>query len=347
MRWGSTCLLALALLAGLAGFGCGDQAALVELRLFPCDLEGVEPRSVVVELTGFDAQGETVETFEVAFDDITATVFDDGFATVGYRKDARVVRARVRLGWFSSGTAGSIGEAEAIAVYEDVEVPALGEVLNIGPSDGDCSGLAGDGDGDPTGDGDGDPTGDGDGDGDPTGDGDGDGEPTGDGDGDGDGEPTGDGDGEPTGDGDGDGDGEPTGDGDGDGDGDPPEELPEVGDSCDSFNTPFMCVPALDGQAGTPLYCDPVTMELEATAIWVPACAGLCPAGTSNPVNACSGYGHPARCLCEPDVAEDCDGAALGCTGNGLVALCFAGTVVLGECNNCMMTPGGYYSCTR
>lgn len=158
--------------------GCGAEVDQVELRLFPCEFEGVEPRAVVVELTGFDDQGGVVETFEVAFDDVAAKVFDDGYATVGYRKDPRVVRARVRLGWFSTPAAGTIAEAEAIAVYEGLEVPALGEVLTLGSGVGDCSELAGDGDGHSTGDGD--PTGDGDGDGDPTGDGDGDGDPTGD-----------------------------------------------------------------------------------------------------------------------------------------------------------------------
>ena len=81
MRWlnlhARTVGLALALLAGVANFvACGNEAELVQLRLFPCELEGVEPRSVVVELTGFDEQGELVETFEVTFDDITAKVFD-------------------------------------------------------------------------------------------------------------------------------------------------------------------------------------------------------------------------------------------------------------------------------
>lgn len=321
------CLAALLLGVVASGPGCGAEADQVELRLFPCEFEGVEPRAVVVELTGFDAQGETVETFEVSFDDVAAKVFDDGYATVGYRKDTRVVRARVRLGWFSTPTAGTIAEAEAVAVYEDLEVPAVGEVLTLGSGASDCSELVGDGDGDPTGDGD--PSGDGDGD--PTGDGD----PSGDGDGD----PTGDGDGDPTGDGDGD----PSGDGDGD----PGEDLPQVGDSCDPFNTNFHCVPELDAQAGSPLFCGLVSMELEETSQWQFSCTGLCPLGSSDPIDGCAGYGHPARCLCEPDMPEACVDATLGCTGDGLIKLCHAGTVVIAQCNNCTMTPGGYYSCTR
>jgi hypothetical protein len=369
MKWGSKSILfsrlarlnlfALALLVGTPSFvSCGGTADVVELRLFACEFGGIEPRSVVVELTGFDDQGETVETFEVTFDDISASVFEDGFATVGYRKDPRVVRATVRLGWFSTATAGSITEAEAVGVYDNLEVPALGEVMNIGEVV-DCSELAAEtGDGDPTGDGDGEPTtGDGDGDGEPT-TGDGDGEPTtGDGDGepttgDGDGDPTtGDGDGDPTtGDGDGDpttgdGDGDPTtGDGDGDGDGDPPPDFPEIGDPCNSMDTSFVCVPELNGDAGTPLRCSPGSMMLEATQLFAFACQGLCPPNSNPPVEACGDIGDPAVCMCEPDVPEDCADAMLGCTGDGNLKLCFNGQVVIGECDNCMEA-GGYYSC--
>ncbi|HLT36443.1 MAG TPA: hypothetical protein VK034_09155, partial [Enhygromyxa sp.] len=74
MRWGlQSMLITLALSPVL---GCGAPAELVELRLFPCDVGDLDPRSVAVELTGFDDQGEIVETFEVTFDGITASVFD-------------------------------------------------------------------------------------------------------------------------------------------------------------------------------------------------------------------------------------------------------------------------------
>jgi hypothetical protein len=89
-------------------------------------------------------------------------------------------------------------------------------------------------------------------------------------------------------------------------------------------------------------------MKLEETALFENSCPNeLCPPGSSDAVDACAGYGHPARCLCVPSVPESCNGATLGCQGNDTVKLCFAGTVVVGECNNCMMTPGGYYSCSR
>lgn len=193
-----------------------------------------------------------------------------------------------------------------------------------------CVDPTGDGDGDPgDGDGDGEP---GDGDGDP-GDGDGDGDP---GDGDGDGDP-GDGDGDP-----GDGDGDP-----GDGDGDPGEELPKIGDSCNPIFEIFHCVPELDAQAGTPLICSQATMQLEATNLFATVCDGLCPPGSSNPINRCAGYGHPANCLCEPNAPEPCNDDNLGCTGNNYIKLCHQGAVVIGQCNNCTMTPGGYYSCSR
>ncbi|PRQ04146.1 hypothetical protein ENSA5_10360 [Enhygromyxa salina] len=341
MRGLKATLLGLALACALgSALSCGAAGDQVELRLFPCEFEGIEPRAVVVEITGFDADGAVVESFEVGFDDIAAAVFDDGYATVGYRSDAAVVTARVRVGWFSRPESGTIAEAEAVAVYESQTVPAHGQVLSLGATAGDCAELAGDGDGDTgdgdTGDGDGD-TGDGDGD---TGDGDGD---TGDGDGDGD---TGDGDGD-TGDGDGDtgdGDGD-TGDGDGDtgdGDGDP-IDLPMIGDPCDGLFA-FQCVPELNGDAGTALRCQ--NDELTATDNFAFACDGLCPDNVGTPVEACAGLGTPAQCLCEPPVAEGCDQVTLGCTGDGHIKLCFNGVVVIGTCNNCSMM-GGYYTCSR
>ena len=55
-----------------------------------------------VELTGYDADGAVVEMFDASFEDISTQVFDDGYATVGYRSDPKVVTAQVRVGWFSS-----------------------------------------------------------------------------------------------------------------------------------------------------------------------------------------------------------------------------------------------------
>jgi hypothetical protein len=168
-------------LTGLVGTtSCAPSADQVELRLFPCDVGGMEPRSVVVEITGFDGEGAMIETFEVGFDGIAAQVFEDGYATVGYRNDPDVVTATIRVGWFDETEAGTIAAADAVVEYESLMVPAFGQVLTLS-ADGDCSPIAGDGDGDNTGDGDGD--------GDNTGDGDGDGDNTGDGDGDGDGDP--------------------------------------------------------------------------------------------------------------------------------------------------------------
>jgi hypothetical protein len=343
-------LMTLALCSVLALSSCAPETDQVELRLFPCEFEGVEPRAVVVEITGFDASGEVVETFEVGFDDISASVFDDGYATVGYRSDPSVVTARFRVGWFPTPEAGSIADAEAVAVYEDLDVPPHGQALNLGSEIGDCTELAGDGDGDMTGDGDGDMTGDGDGD--MTGDGDGDGDPTGDGDGDptgdGDGDPTGDGDGDPTGDGDcdmtGDGDGDMTGDGDGDGDptgdGDGDPNVPMIGDDC--VPDGFHCSPLPNGDAGTPLRC--MGGKLMASDLFPQICGGLCPIGITDemPVDACGNYGYPAVCLCAAAPAENCN-APLGCDGD-TVRLCHNNEVVVGSCPSCVEM-NGYYTC--
>ena len=177
-RW----VVALALVAlPVVWAGCAPPADQVELRLYPCMFGDDQPRSVVVEIIGYDAEGIEVETHEVAFDNIAADVFADGYATVGYRPGVGVVTADFRLGWSSAPSIGSIDEAEREIDLPMQTVPPLGEVLDIGDgAGGGCEPIAGDGD--PSGDGDGDMTGDGDGDMTTTGDGDGD--MTGDGDGD-------------------------------------------------------------------------------------------------------------------------------------------------------------------
>jgi len=312
---------------------CAPSSDLVELRLYPCMFGADQPRSVVIEIVGYDAGGELVETHEVAFDNISAGVFDDGFATVGYRADPAVVSADVHLGWSSSPSIGSLDEAETEVTFEMLSVPPAGEVLDLSDGAGSaCEPIAGDGDGDPTGDGDGDPTGDGDGD------------PTGDGDGDGDGDPTGDGDGDMSGDGDGDpsgdGDGDPTGDGDGD------PGLPMPGDECE-LNEYFYCVPKPGGEAGTPLYCDQDTLELELTNEYASTSCGddenNCPVGASGLVEACAGISGDDYCLCYSDGLELCEGAQLGCDGD-VVRLCFEGMVVIGSCPNCA-PDGDYFAC--
>ena len=110
-------LFALALSgSAMLSSSCAPANDLVELRLFPCDVAGGDPRAVAIELTAFDAAGEIVETFDTKFEDISAQVFDDGYATVGYRADASVVTARVRVGWFSTPEAGAVDDAEQIVV---------------------------------------------------------------------------------------------------------------------------------------------------------------------------------------------------------------------------------------
>jgi cysteine-rich repeat protein len=114
--------------------------------------------------------------------------------------------------------------------------------------------------------------------------------------------------------------------------------LPMVGDACD-VNFLFQCVPALDGNAGTPLLCeDGVLTE---TSLFQGACNGLCPQGSNISVEACGGWGEYAICLCE--LNEPCEGTQLGCQGE-LLTLCHEGEAVIGECPGCAMMDG-YYTC--
>mgnify|MGYP000863651563 CR=1 FL=1 len=313
-------LLTLALF-GLAP-GCRSEE-LVELRLFPCEFAGIEPRSVTVEITGFDAAGQVVETFEVPFDDIAASTFADGYASVGYRKSGQVVRARFRVGWFEAAVAGPIAEADAIAVYDELEVPDPGEVLELTKLVGDCAELIAEGTDtgsttmdtsssttmdtsssdtldttssttmdtsssdtmDTTTDTSTDTT----------------------------------------------------------DTGDPPG--PMVGDAC-SVGFAFSCVGGPTPEdAGTPLICDDASMMLETTALFPVACGGSCIDNLATPVDACRSIGDDAKCMCLSPDAPDCAGAMLGCVDPDQLHLCFEGKVVVGGCPSCATTPEGWFTC--
>ncbi|GEM_PF-5910351 len=269
-RLASRMLLTLAVVAALGGCTSPDQ---VELRLFPCEFEGVEPRAVVVEISGYDAAGDLVETFEESFEDISAATFADGYASVGYRKDPAVVWAQVRLGWFSTPTAGAIDEAEAIAVYTDVGVPAVGEVMVLGAGVTDCSELdteTGEETGGETGGETGTETG----------------------------EDTGTETDTETGE-----DTETEGDSGG---------VPEVGEPCaDAFD--FVCAPGPMAEAGTPLLCteDLVLAAVEAGQYSF-ACEEFCEPGSSA-IEFCAGSGSSDYCLCLADDAPACADVTLGC----------------------------------
>ncbi len=332
--WPSILPLSLALIGALlvAAPACRSEPELVELRLFPCEFEGIEPRAVTVEITGYDDAGEVVETYEVGFDDVAAKTFADGYASVGYRKDASVVRARFRVGWFVAPLAGAIDEADAIAVYEELEVPALGQVLTLDSPVQDCAGLIG-GDESESGDSIGDSTGDGDGD------------PT-----------TGDGDGDPTETGDGDGDTSETTDTTDttdtntdttDTDTDTGPDFPEVGDACD-VPTGFYCSPDSNpSDTGQALFCDPDTNELVVSGLWpdVACSTDFCVGVGVTVVEGCGNVGTPAVCMCAPAIPVVCAEPLVGCLGDE-VFLCHEGQIVSGFCPDCSMIEGGWFQCS-
>ncbi|MFV8750019.1 hypothetical protein ACNOYE_05685 [Nannocystaceae bacterium ST9] len=317
-------LLALALPGALPG--CRAEE-LVELRLYPCEFAGIEPQSVTVEITGYDGEGTVVETFEVPFDDIAASTFADGYATVGYRKHGDVERARFRVGWFVEPAAGPIAEADAIAVYDEVGVPDAGEVLVLGELAADCAELIGEGTES--------------------------GESV---------ETTLDSSSSDTLDtssDDVDTSSSDTMDSSSsdtldtstdttdtsettDTSGDPPG--PKPGDDCEVLFG-FYCSGAPEPEdAGIPLLCND-QMQLESTDLFPSVCGDIC-LGVGAPVDACGGIGD-AACACQPIAAPDCVGEQLGCFGNEL-HLCFQGKVVISGCTNgCGMTPEGWFTCAN
>ncbi len=320
-RWSRAIPFAFALFGALPGCRA-DQ--LVELRLYPCEFAGIEPQAVTVEITGFDAEGNVVETFEVGFDDIAVSTFADGYASVGYRKHGDVDRARFRVGWFEAASAGPIAEANAIAVYDEIGVPEAGEVLVLGELAADCAELIADGTESESSDTldtsssdtldtssddvdtsssdtletssdtletdtstDTDTT-------------------------------------------------DTTGTS-----GDPPG--PMVGDSCAAFGD-FHCLGGpTEFDAGTPLFCDGTL--LEAADNFGDACIGACLDGSATPVNACGSIGYPAACLCESIGAPNCMGATLGCVPTDELHLCYMDKVVVADCPNCGTTPEGWFTC--
>jgi hypothetical protein len=328
-------LLALALLGAPPGCRSDD---LVELRLYPCEFGGIEPRAVTVEVTGFDAEGNVVETLEVSFDDIAATTFADGYATVGYRKHDDVVRARFRVGWFEAASAGDLESANAIAVYEQLDVPVAGEVLVLGELAADCAELIADGTSDDvseTQDDDADTSSD---DADTSSD-----------------------------DVDTSSDDVDTSSDDVDTSSDDVDTMdtldtssdtmdtettdtsggppgPEVGDACvDPFT--FYCTGGPTPEdAGIPLLCN-AQMMLEATDGFAGACIDGCIDGGAVPVNGCGDIGVFAKCMCQSIAAPNCGGEALGCVAPDELHLCFEGKVVKGTCVNCTDGPEGWYLC--
>lgn len=313
---------------GLFAPGC-KSGDLVELRLYPCEFAGVEPRAVTVEITGYDDADAVVETFEVPFDDIDARTFADGYASVGYRKQGDVVRARFRVGWFDEATAGSISEADAIAVYDEL-VPDAGEVLVLGELAVDCAALADesgsesmdsmdtlDGPDSSSTDADSSST---DADSSSTTEAD---TSTSD--------PTDTTDATDTTD-------TTTG-------GDPPGPMP--GDACETPAS-FTCSGGpTPTDAGIPLFCPALPpLELESTNNFASSCIGSCLDDAATPVDACGNIGMPATCMCRSQNAPDCDGAQLGCVTPTELHLCFDGQVVIGSCpDGCGMTPEGWFTC--
>jgi hypothetical protein len=313
MKRVSALLLVLALIG--ASPGCRSEE-LVELRLYPCEFAGLEPRAVSVEITGFDDQGNVVETHEVTFDDIAATTFADGYASVGYRKHGEVVRARFRVGWFEATTAGPIAEADAIAVYEELDVPSVGEVLVLGELAADCAELIADGtestsnessDTQDTSD-DVDTSSD-DVDTSDTTDTSSDEEDT----------------------------TETTDTSD-----DPPG--PKPGDDCASLFGFYCSGGPTPEDVGIPLQCNE-QMQLESTSVFSQSCVNVClELGFGTPVDGCSNIGD-AACVCQALAAPDCGGEQLGCFGTEL-RLCFEGKVVVSGClESCGTTPEGWYTC--
>ncbi len=110
---------------------CGGGEDRIELRLQPCDIDGL-PRSVRVRVEAFDAEGVVLgqpksESFAIP----EVSVFDDGYATVGYVPPAGATSATVTIGWFSETSAGNLAASEHVVLWPNIKLPALGESIDL------------------------------------------------------------------------------------------------------------------------------------------------------------------------------------------------------------------------
>ncbi len=130
------------LLATSAG-ACGGGEDRIELRLQPCDVDGL-PRSVRVRVEAFDADGVALgEPKAESFAIPEASIFDDGYATVGYVPPAGATNATVTIGWFAATSAGSIASSDHVVLWPNIKLPALGESVELAAEG--CTPLGGTG----------------------------------------------------------------------------------------------------------------------------------------------------------------------------------------------------------
>jgi len=119
------------LAAFTAQISCGGGDPLVELRLYPCDVDGL-PKSVRIELQGYDAGGSPFGApLSAAFTIPSVAVFSDNYATVGYARPPEVVRADLTVAWFNTTSAGEIAESEHVVFLSMVSVPTPDTVLEV------------------------------------------------------------------------------------------------------------------------------------------------------------------------------------------------------------------------
>ncbi len=112
----------------------------VELRLYPCALQGVTATRVELEIIGFDGDGGELPRLSADFE-VPPDVLADGYATVGLRKPEGMVTADFIMVWH--GTDG----VHETSTLRNVVVPEPGAVVELGaemcsPADTDTTAAA-------------------------------------------------------------------------------------------------------------------------------------------------------------------------------------------------------------
>lgn len=120
--------LRLARLLGCAAWAlaaCSDAPTSIELRLYPCPLMGGLPTGVELEIRNRDAKGAEIGaplTKQFPIDDGEA-IFQDGYATVGYKPPLGTVTADITVTWTR--------DSESMSANYGVAVPGLGGSISL------------------------------------------------------------------------------------------------------------------------------------------------------------------------------------------------------------------------
>jgi len=122
MRVPVSALATLALLAGLSQTSCG-KSSLIELRLSPCEFVS-DVGEVALSIDAYDETGAKLGVITKTFAIPDPSVFDDGYATVGYNRPPGAKSADFRIEWTAMRTT-------KVSLHTGLSLPNPGDSLAL------------------------------------------------------------------------------------------------------------------------------------------------------------------------------------------------------------------------